>query len=356
MNTANSQFRNTSSASSQVAQFKPSLKSNPSSVSKFNSISFSPSTTLKQSFVKIAEQPTKAIREVATQGKGFVKGVGEVLGETASGVYHLGKNSAATYFDVVEGGKLDLAEKIIGATTGYKIERPEWMPNRQRGVERLEQGGKILKGVIENPKVLWQAVADPIKEDWNAGRYGEAVGRGTAEAAGVVFGLKGANKLGSVAKASKEFSHVDGKLVGHELISRQNTLINSLKPIKSPAREVLINEDKLIGTKEGLQSQKYDLFSNVIKSEHPDAKTKYLWTIDDRGVNIALESTRFPTIRGNIVHTNLSDKAYIGGEAWFEKASSVTINADSGRFGYSIRRQQGSLQNSGKPPLIIGAI
>lgn len=78
---------------------------------------------------------------------------------------------------MVEGGKLDLADKIISATTGHKIERPEWMPNRQRGVERLEQGGKVLQEVIENPKMLWQAVADPIKEDWNAGGYGEATGR-----------------------------------------------------------------------------------------------------------------------------------------------------------------------------------
>ena len=348
MNTVSSQSRNTNSVSNQATQFRASSKGSSSLAAKFDNISFTPPATLKQNFTKVAEQHTKAIREVATQGVGFVKGVGEVIGETASGIYTLSKNSAATYIDIVEGGKLDLADKIISTTTGHKIERPEWMPNRQRGVERLEQGGKVLQGVIENPKVLWQAVAAPIKEDWNAGRYGEAVGRGTAEAAGVVFGLKIANKLGSVAKASKEINHIDAKLVGHELISRQDTLINSLKPIKSPAREVLINEDKLIGTKEGLQSQKYDLFSNVIKSEHPDAKTKYLWTIDDRGVNIALESTPFPTRRGNIVHTNLSDKAYIGGEAWFRDISSVTINADSGRFGYSISKATGVTQEQWK--------
>lgn len=67
MNTVSSQFRNASSVSSQVAQFKPSLNNDSSSVSKFNSISFSSPTTLKQSFIKVAEQHTKAIREVATQ-------------------------------------------------------------------------------------------------------------------------------------------------------------------------------------------------------------------------------------------------------------------------------------------------
>jgi hypothetical protein len=39
------------------------------------------------------------------------------------------------------------------------------------------------------------------------------------------------------------------------------------------------------------------------------------------------------TPRGNIVHTNISSKAYIGGEAWFESENTVVINAGSGRFG-----------------------
>jgi hypothetical protein len=61
--------------------------------------------------------------------------------------------------------------------------------------------------------------------------------------------------------------------------------------------------------------------------------SKYLWTVDNRGVNIALEKTPFPTDRGNIVHTNLSSEAAIGGEAWFGPGNKVTINAGSGRFG-----------------------
>lgn len=55
--------------------------------------------------------------------------------------------------------------------------------------------------------------------------------------------------------------------------------------------------------------------------------------IDDRGVNMALEKTPFPTKRENIVHSNISDQAYIGGEAWFGPNKTVTINAGSGRFG-----------------------
>ena len=76
-----------------------------------------------------------------------------------------------------------------------------------------------------------------------------------------------------------------------------------------------------------------DRFSNTVKGSHGDAATTYLWTIDDRGVNIALEQTPFPTPRGNIVHSNLSSEAYIGGEAWFTADNKVIINAGSGRFG-----------------------
>jgi hypothetical protein len=46
----------------------------------------------------------------------------------------------------------------------------------------------------------------------------------------------------------------------------------------------------------------------------------------------ALEKTPFPTNQRNFVHTNLSEKASIGGEACFGADNSVTINAGSGRF------------------------
>jgi len=41
--------------------------------------------------------------------------------------------------------------------------------------------------------------------------------------------------------------------------------------------------------------------------------------------------TPYPTPRGNIVHSNSSDEAYIGGEAWFN-GNKVTINAGSARY------------------------
>src|SRR5262249_39811878 len=104
-------------------------------------------------------------------------------------------------------------------------------------------------------------------------------------------------------------------------------------PLRASAREILDNEGVLIDASQGLQSGKTSMFRNVVQGQHGDAATKYLWTIDERAINIALESTPFPTPRGNIVHTNLSTRASIGGEAWFGEDGTVTINAGSGRFG-----------------------
>lgn len=105
-------------------------------------------------------------------------------------------------------------------------------------------------------------------------------------------------------------------------------------PLRLPARPVLRNEDILIDASQGLQSSKAGVFNNVKMGTHGDPNTRYLWTVDERGINIAWEKTPFPTDRGNIVHTNVSSEASMAGEAWFGPNNTVTINADSGRFGY----------------------
>jgi hypothetical protein len=97
----------------------------------------------------------------------------------------------------------------------------------------------------------------------------------------------------------------------------------------------LENEDVPLTPEQGLQTRTTGRFDNVITGPHGDAATKYIWTIDERGANVALERTPFNTPRGNIVHTNLSPNgAYVGGEVWFESPMEITINAGSGRYGY----------------------
>jgi len=103
--------------------------------------------------------------------------------------------------------------------------------------------------------------------------------------------------------------------------------------LREPAVVLQTNEDVLVDATHGLQSKTSNRFDDVILGEYGDKKTKYLWTIDERGINAIHESTPFPNPRGKVVHTNLSQRASIGGEAWFESTDTVSINPRSGRFG-----------------------
>lgn len=106
-----------------------------------------------------------------------------------------------------------------------------------------------------------------------------------------------------------------------------------LKNLRGPARRLDINEGILIGEELGLQTRTQSHFEGVKIGTAGEKETMYLWTIDKRGLNIALETTAFPTPRGNIVHSNISSEAAIAGEAWFTGPGEVTINSNSGRFG-----------------------
>jgi hypothetical protein len=108
---------------------------------------------------------------------------------------------------------------------------------------------------------------------------------------------------------------------------------DSIGPRRPSARPTLEGENILMTPADGLQSRLSGRFDDVVEGTHGDRATRYLWTIDERGINAARESTPWPTPRGNIVHTNLSQQASIGGEVWFGPNNTVTINAGSGRFG-----------------------
>ena len=67
-----------------------------------------------------------------------------------------------------------------------------------------------------------------------------------------------------------------------------------------------------------------------------DAKTKLLWTIDEHGAHFVPEyGVEWPGTRGFPSHTNISETAYFGGEAWRTGPNEITINAGSGAFGYN---------------------
>ena len=68
-----------------------------------------------------------------------------------------------------------------------------------------------------------------------------------------------------------------------------------------------------------------------------EAETKLLWTIDDQGAHLVRERMPWDSTRKMPSHTNISDMAYFGGEAWRTGPNEVTINAASGAFGYNAR-------------------
>ncbi len=111
-------------------------------------------------------------------------------------------------------------------------------------------------------------------------------------------------------------------------------LLQRLGRIKPPARQILPGEDIQLTPAQGLQRRISGLFSRVRLGRQGDPQTRYLWTIDEHGVNIGWELTPMGTPRGHIVHTNLSpDGAYIAGEVWFTSETEVVLNAYSGRYG-----------------------
>lgn len=66
-----------------------------------------------------------------------------------------------------------------------------------------------------------------------------------------------------------------------------------------------------------------------------DFDTKLLWTIDDQGAHFVPEHMLWDSTRELPSHTNISDAAYFGGEAWRTGPNEITINAGSGAFGYN---------------------
>jgi hypothetical protein len=66
-----------------------------------------------------------------------------------------------------------------------------------------------------------------------------------------------------------------------------------------------------------------------------DPYTRLLWTADERGINFAVEMQPWDSSRGIPTHTNLSQRAYAGGEAWRTGPNQLTVTAASRAFGFN---------------------
>ncbi len=140
-------------------------------------------------------QDLTVLRPFSSQLNGIADGLGEVALETVLGVAELGVSGVKTGYNLLLGPSVSELEFAAEEITGHAVQFPEWAPNSDRGVDRLKTGAGVIAEVVGNPGLIVDAVVDPIKEDWNQGRYGEAVGRGIGELVSVTAGAQGAGEL-----------------------------------------------------------------------------------------------------------------------------------------------------------------
>lgn len=149
-------------------------------------------------------------------------------------------------------------------------------------------------------------------------------------------------ELGVTRDDFKVFENPNAKKVEPDVDSRTigdipiDDLVASIRKrltnLKDPARPILDGQG--IPLEKGKFSKELgtNRFENIITGNQEEASKKYMWTIDDDGINIGLEQTSIGN-NSEIKHSNLSPKAYSGGEVWFTDLETIYINAWSGRFG-----------------------
>jgi hypothetical protein len=132
---------------------------------------------------------------------GVFTGLTEVGIETIGGLVSVGTDVAKTGYDLALDPVADAAEWTVEKLTGQAVQRPEWAPVGERGLDRIKAGASMIGTIASNPGVIVDALVDPVKADWNHGRYGEAIGRGLGEAVNLLVGVKGAEKALKGARA-----------------------------------------------------------------------------------------------------------------------------------------------------------
>ncbi|MCB2263520.1 MAG: hypothetical protein LGR52_11410, partial [Candidatus Thiosymbion ectosymbiont of Robbea hypermnestra] len=69
--------------------------------------------------------------------------------------------------------------------------------------ETIDKIGEILEVIVDDPGAALEAIIAPVKEDWEQGRHGEAIGHVVTGVAGIFVGTKGIDKAAKAAKATK---------------------------------------------------------------------------------------------------------------------------------------------------------
>lgn len=234
----------------------------------------------------------------ASQAGGFFKGAGEVLWETGEGVVALGGNALKTGYDLGPAGwAVDGVSGLYEQVSGDTVEAPDWMPSAERGGQRMEAAAEVVSTLARNPGLLVDAVVDPIKADWQAGNYGEAIGRGATELVLAVVGTKGADKA---AKGAKVADAADTAADAARVAERAEDLGDAGRTTAARGADdaalgdILANAEtgRSIGGRPVLAFESMDDFNLAANAARPDTVYEfgdYRWTTDDAGRVIKAE-------------------------------------------------------------------
>ncbi|MEN4903294.1 DNA/RNA non-specific endonuclease [Luteimonas sp. TWI662] len=241
----------------------------------------------------------EGLGSAASQVGGAFKGAGEVLWETGEGVATLGANALKTGYDLGPAGWLaDGASALYTQATGDTLDVPDWLPSAERGGERMEAAADLVSTIARNPGLLVDAVVDPIVDDWQAGRYGEAIGRGAAELVLTVAGTKGVDKAakgakaadaaGDIADAARAAEHAQDLGDGGRVAARGDDAAD--------LAEILARADtgRTVGGRPLLQFDTMDDFNVAANAARPDtvyAFGDYRWSTDEAGRVVKAEGS-----------------------------------------------------------------
>ncbi|MGF1527946.1 MAG: hypothetical protein ACFCBW_14315 [Candidatus Competibacterales bacterium] len=157
----------------------------------------------QQNLQGAAEPPPREDITIMGQVGGVFKGFGEAVWETGEGLVTMGAGALRTGYDLGPlGWAAEGAERGLEALTGSDVTMPAWLPDMDRGADTLQGVADVASAIVQNPSLVWEGIKEPYVEDWAAGRYGEAIGRGVFDIGGMLLGTKGLDKLGKAGKLS----------------------------------------------------------------------------------------------------------------------------------------------------------
>lgn len=107
------------------------------------------------------------------------------------------------FFSGVGGGIADTVTGIADMGVGAWNLTGGWLFDPDQSKKTASNLWNTVTTVVTDPKVLLDAVTDPIVKEWNDGRPGAAIGRAVFEIAGLLVGTKGLDKLSKGSKVAK---------------------------------------------------------------------------------------------------------------------------------------------------------